>query len=211
MLRIDRKLLAVAVVLALGVPCLTARAAIIAKPKPEPVAANAVVGVVVTDTDPQSLLQARRAPGSLESGPFDGPKTLQLYIIAVYDRTKLGDIGFDQVAKFVLPDGNVYETRIDPVDPSGLRGSVLRGDLAPHPVETLPVMRARRLARALPAGMLTSRQLKNAALVSIPLPVSGTWVTSHGLYGTWQVEISAMKDGKVLSSNATSFTIEAGR
>ena len=211
MLRIDRKLLAVAVVLALGVPCFTARAAIIAKPKPEPVAANAVVGVVVTDTDPQSLLQARRAPGSLEAGPFDGPKTLQLYIIAVYDRTKLGDIGFDQVAKFVLPDGNVYETRIDPVDPSGLRGSVLRGDLAPHPVETLPVMRAKRLARALPTGMLTSRQLKNAALVSIPLPVSGTWVTSHGLYGTWQVEISAMKDGKVLSSNATSFTIEAGR
>ncbi len=210
MMRIDRKLLA-ALAITLGLPGVTAHAAIIAKPKPEPIAGNAVVGVFVTDVDPQSLLQSRTAPNRLNTGPFDGPQTLQLYIIAVYDRTRVGDAGFDQVAKFVLPDGNIYETRIDPVDPAGTQTAVLRDDLAPHPVETLPILRAKRLARALPAGSLTPRQMKNAAFVAVPLPVSGTWVTGHGLYGTWQVEISAVKAGKVLSSSATSFRIEGGR
>lgn len=209
MTRFDRQLLAAA--LALGLTVGTAQAAVIGKPKSQGIAPGAVLGVYVTDIDPQQLLQTRRLPSAIGTGPFDGPATTQLYVIAIYDASLLGVEGFDQSATFTLPDGNVYEFRLDPVEARGHGGLVQRAELGPDPVPVLPLWRAKRVARLLAGNTLTERQLRNAVFAAIPLPVSGTWVTGHGLYGEWTVRIAAQTGGIDHSVQATSFRIAAGR
>jgi hypothetical protein len=185
--------------------------AAIVRPADAPASADskALLGVVVTDQNPADLLAANKLPSQLDPGPFNGPATTQLYVIAIYDRTRLGNRPFDQRVRFTLPDGHVYETRIDPVDPRGVPAQeMVREDLASHPVPVLSLTRAKRLARLLMAGQLKKQQLRNVSIVTIPLPVSGTWITGHSLYGTWQIEIAAMQEGRAVSSTNTRVVID---
>lgn len=205
-------LAAVAVGLGLSLP--TTPAAVLKNRKLKLLREDAVSAVVVTNVDPTSLVGRRPkpAPASLQVGPFDGPDTLTLYVLTIYDRTRIGREPFDQVATFTLPDGAVFQTRIDPVDPLATAGSVMqRPDLGPESVELLDVTRLKRLARALPTGLLNKRQMREGSFTQIKLPVSGTWITGHGLYGAWKVEIVAMQDGVAVSRRTSSFTIENAR
>ncbi len=174
-----------------------------------------IVAVVVMNRDPGQLLHLKkkqlkrlRKSGELTFGPFSGPDTNDLWVVTVYDRRQLAS-GFDQVTRFVLPDGHVYETRTTPVEPSALPGSrVIRKDIAEVPVPVQGTPRLRRVARMLPKGTLRGRKRKkNATFTTVRLPVSGTWVTKHNLYGTWKVEVETWQNGKLVSSSGTSFVI----
>ncbi|UCF68258.1 MAG: hypothetical protein JSV80_02850 [Acidobacteriota bacterium] len=177
----------------------------------EPVVTEAaVVAVVVTDTDPASLFQpgSRYVAQPLSTGPFNAHETLNLYIITVYDRRAVGREPFDQVTRFILPDGSLYERRVTPIDPASLPGdAVNRADLDPAPSRVQSTPRLRRLSRSLPSGTITRAQARHATYTSVVLPVSGTWITKHNLYGVWKAEISAVRGGETFSSGETTFEL----
>ena len=198
-----------AVALALGLALTPA----LAKKKAKQVSPE-ILAVVVTSVDPDEALQASAKEyrrGSFPQGPFLAHETVNLYVVSVYDQR--GFTGpFDQVTKFVLPDGSTYESRTMPVDPAGLpNATVNRADLAPHAVPVEKTPRMKRLARSLPPGTLTGKQAKNATYTRVVLPVSGTWITQHNLYGKWTVEVSMVQNGDTVSTAHTTFTIGLGR
>ncbi|GEM_PF-6156195 len=173
-----------------------------------------IVTVVVMNQDPGQLLhmgkrqlKRLRKSGDLSFGPFDGPETVDLWVVTVFDRRQLSG-SFDQVTRFILPDGHVYETRTTPVEPGALPGTtVMRRELAEVPVPVASTPRMKRIARMLPRGTLRKKQKKNATFTKVRLPVSGTWITKHNLYGTWKVEVETWQDGKLVSSKTTRFVV----
>lgn len=175
---------------------------------------SAILAVVVMDQDPARLLRmdrhefARlRHAGGHVFGPFVGPETNDVWVVTVYDRRQL-DGPFDQVTRFILPDGNVYETRTTPVEPGALPGTrANRDDIAEVPVAVQGAPRLRRVARMLPPGTIRAGQRRNATYTAVRLPVSGTWITKHNLYGKWKVEVETWKDGKLVSRGGTSFVV----
>ncbi|GEM_PF-3962989 len=168
-----------------------------------------IISTLVTSIDPDAVIEMNR--GELlrvSTGPFDAPETLQLFVVTVYDRRAVGTEDFDQVTRFILPDGSVYETRTTPVSPTALPGEVVdREDLAPYPVAVQNTPRARRLARMLPQETIPRMQRRHATYTKVTLPVSGTWITQHNLYGIWQVETLIVKDDEVVSSSQTTFEL----
>jgi hypothetical protein len=175
-----------------------------------------LVEAVVTDVDPQSVLVAPRGR-ALQLGwaaqhddSFHAHETLNLWVVPIFDRRDLGTELFDLRARFVLPDGSTYEQRVLPVDPAGLAapGQLLRPDIAPHAIDPLRPERMRRLARMTVSRALSSSQARrNASFVQIMLPVSGTWITQHNLYGRWAVELETVVAGEVTSTVRKEFDL----
>ncbi|MBP7146085.1 MAG: hypothetical protein KBD01_00960 [Acidobacteria bacterium] len=199
----------VAVALALGLALTPALAK-----KKAPQTSPKIHAVVVTSVDPDEVLQAsakQYKKGPFPLGPFRAHDTVNLYVVSVYDRRGVSG-PFDQVTKFVLPDGSNYETRTMPVDPAGLpNATVRRAELAPHPVPVEKTPRMKRLARSLPPGTLTGKEARDATYTRVVLPVSGTWITQHNLYGKWTVEVSMVQNGDTVATANTTFTIGLGR
>jgi len=177
-----------------------------ADPKPAPVAvAPRIVGVVVTDQDP---LAALASPAdflrtlTLPSGPFDGYGTHNLYVVTVYSPRGLSDQPFEQAARFVLPDGAVYQTTTTTVQPGGSVRTY-----AGAPIQT--PQRVGRLARSFALQPYNEAQLSRMFFTTLKLPVSGTWITQHNLYGAWAVEVAAQVANTSMSKKSAAFEIAA--
>ncbi|RMG45741.1 MAG: hypothetical protein D6718_06645 [Acidobacteria bacterium] len=174
---------------------------------------EAIQAVVVTDQDPSSVFQPGRrfVLRPLSTGPFDAHRTLNLFIITVFDRRQMPEGNYDQVTRLILPDGSLYEERTTPVNPGAVPGqTITRPDLGPRPAKVKSTPRMRRLARMLPAGTLSRAAARNATYTSEILPVSGTWITKHNLYGTWKVEVALVRDGVTVSTGSTTFELGIG-
>jgi len=187
----------------------TPAAAATPAPAPTPTEVGAITGLVVTDVDPSTILRedGRYAGPKPFLGPFDAHDTLNVYVVAALDQARLGDEPFDQLTVFHLPDGSVYESRITPVDPQGSPGqTVERAELAPNPVRVSLVAPLAPLAANLPsaAGLDAAG---DQVFTNVILPVSGTWITKHNLYGTWTAEVSLVRNGEVFATAQTSFEL----
>jgi hypothetical protein len=165
-----------------------------------------LAGVMITDTDPSLIQDPKVAVKPFWNGPFDGPDTLNLYVVTLFDATQLSE-EFDLVTRFVLPDGHTYERRVVPVDPRAKAArEVSRPDIAPHPVAVRQTAPAGRMAE----GMVTPAHVRvpeQPTFVTTVLPCSGTWITQHGLYGTWTVQAIIRRDGKDIEMSETTFDI----
>ncbi len=172
-------------------------------------ASGAIRAVVVTDQNPNAVFkEGRFVLRRLSTGPFDAHRTLNLYIVTVLDRRQLKPGSYDQITRLILPDGSLYEERVTPVDPAAVPGqSVSRPDLGPRPAEVKPTPRMRRLARMLPPGTVRRGEARHAAFTSEVLPVSGTWITKHNLYGTWTVDVSLVRGGQTVATGSTQFEL----
>lgn len=169
-----------------------------------------VVGVVVTDIDPASVLEdpSRIALNPRWNGPFPAHETLNLYIVTLMDRRGIGEQPFDLVVRFILPDGSTYQTMIKPLDPAALPGDHLRRpDLSPNEIAVSRPVLAGPLASWLPRGDQMNFDPRRTSLATVTLPVSGTWITGHNLYGDWRVEVSARRDGVELGRESEEFYI----
>lgn len=165
-------------------------------------------GILVTDTDPALIIDPAVSVRSFWNGPFDGQDTLNLYVVTLLDKNQLGTEEFDLLTRFVLPDGHVYEQRVMPVDPAAyVDREIDRPDIAPHPVALRAVRPAHQLTESLPAPAGMVRVPENPTFVQTILPCSGTWITKHGLYGTWKVEVIMRKNGEAIESAVTTFDI----
>jgi hypothetical protein len=172
-----------------------------------PVAEPSILaGIVVTDTNPSLVQDPKVAVKPYWNGPFDGPDTLNLYVVTLFDANELSD-EFDLVTRFVLPDGHTYEKRVVPVDPKAKAArEVSRPDIAPHPV----AVRQTAPAGALTAAMAAPAHVRipeQPSFVTTVLPCSGTWITQHGLYGTWTVQAIIRQNGKDIEMSETTFDI----
>ncbi|GEM_PF-5448221 len=163
---------------------------------------------VVTDTNPRAILPLTKqkiTDPSIPTGPFNAHRTVMLHILSVYDRRTFGRQPFTQITRFILPNGSLYGTRsvsvtpsptpAEPPTPVGIAPVRTRGSRLGLPTQPVP--------RQAPVGVERGRPLYTEVL----LPVSGTWITRHNLYGEWKVEIEAVRDGEVLASTTQSFTI----
>jgi hypothetical protein len=176
---------------------------------PTPAAARAaaprIVGVLVTDQDPVAALASPAdflRTLTFPSGPFDGYGTHNLYVVTVYSPRGLSDQPFEQVARFVLPDGAVYQAITTTVQPGESDGTHA-GARVQSP------MKVGRLARSLALQPYSEAQLSRLVFTTLKLPVSGTWITQHNLYGTWAVEVAAQIAGAPLSGLSAAFEITA--
>ncbi len=172
---------------------------------------GALSGLFVTDVPPAAILAGESSPATpLWTGPFDPAAIDDLHVVAILDRRLVGDGPVDQVTRFVLPDGHLYELRVTPVDPAGAHGSsVAREELGPLPVPVQPVRPMRRTARALPADLSGRVDPRHASFTTIVLPVSGTFITKHALYGTWTVEVALVRGRETVATTSTTFEIVA--
>lgn len=183
-----------------------------ALPTPVPEAdapAPMIRGVLVTDLDPALVVHDGNgyAGPPAHLGPFNAHRTLNLYVVTAMDPGQLGEESFDQVTRFILPDGSTYETRVTPVDPSAEPGSTVeRVELAPHPVTVARLVPGSAMAPVMPPQAEMSG-VESLALTSVMLPVSGTWITKHNLYGTWTVEVSLVRGGTTFATSSTTFTL----
>ena len=172
--------------------------------------ASALLGVVVTDRLPIVNDRNQATFDPLSVGPFTGHETTDLNILAIYDRRLLGTAPFDQVVTLTLPDGHRYSRKVIPVDPAAATAvSAHRPDLSVAPVRVQSAPRMKRLARLLPEGRITEAQMREAVYTKDLLPVAGTWITSHNLYGEWIVTIELVRDNAVVASTSSAFRIEA--
>lgn len=188
---------------AFGASLVLAAGALFAAPPAVPPGRSPLLAATVTDVDPASL----RPPLRLTAKPsFDARTTDHVFIVAVYDRAALGPQPFDQRIRLLLPSGHLYQERVRPVDAGAgtTPTMVQRADLAVHPVRSAKLSGVRLAAGA--AG----RGARDAAITKEVLPVSGSWVTRHGLYGTWTAEVSLVRDGKVLATTTTTFELKGG-
>ncbi len=198
---------------ALG-PALAAAPVRTAPNRPGPrVERPAVVTAAVLDVNPAEVLAGRTGtvgdPAHL--GPFDAKTTMTVYVVAVYDRSRIGSAPFDQHVRLFLPDGNLYEDRVTPVDPQALPGAtVRRADLGPDPVPLRVPARMLRMARSFGASRIPAAVMRDATYTSEPLAVSGTWITRHNLYGEWRAEVTMERDGQVVSKTTTTFRLDNG-
>ncbi len=166
---------------------------------------TAIFKLVVTDADPAQLGQAPVIAQTAKR--YHAHDTLNLHIVAALRPEMLGEGAFEQVTTFVLPDGSVYESRITPMDLEAEEGATIkRADLAPHPV---PVARLKPLGvtDAPSVGRLKSRPVSGLSFSQVMLPVSGTWITQHNLYGTWTVEVKLIRGDDVLGTATTTFDL----
>ena len=121
--------------------------------------------------------------------------------------TRIVELELAGGTRFILPDGHLYEERVTPVDPQAEKGQeVSRPDLAPHPVEVRATSAAGAVARtaATPAHVQVPQ---DPSYVRTVLPVTGTWITKHGLYGTWTVQAIIRQDGKDIEMSETTFDV----
>ena len=169
-----------------------------------------VSGVIVTDVDPATVLEdpSRIILNPRWNGPFRAHETLNLYIVTILDRRGIGERPFDLVVRFILPDGSTYQKMIKPLDPAALPGDrARRPDLSPYPITlsrpTLVGPLASWLSEDGPAVFNPRRMI----FTSVTLPVSGTWITGHNLYGDWQVEVRAVRDGAEIGRQFREFYI----
>ncbi len=170
-----------------------------------------ILAVHVTDADPRAAFGTDRTAhtGVLKTGPFDAHETASVHVLTVLDRRTVGTEPLDQVTTFVLPDGSRYQEVTTPLDPRGSAGAtVQRTDLGPSPVALEPLPRLRRLARMMPGVELPPRLARQSVFTTVTIPVSGTWITKHNLYGEWVVEIALERDGRVLANTSATFEIE---
>ena len=172
---------------------------------------QALTTVLVTDIDPARVAAEGRLSLHPDwNGPFRAHQTLAVWVVAVMDRRALGTDPLDVITRFVLPDGSVYQTVTTPVNPEATPGMTTeRKDISPLPVEVV---------RPQPFSLLTSRRgtfgldldaraLRAATFTSVMLPVSGTWITRHNLYGDWTVEVRLVRDGKEIGRGSRVFYI----
>ncbi|MDQ7087834.1 MAG: hypothetical protein Q9Q13_08255 [Acidobacteriota bacterium] len=54
---------------------------------------------------------------------------------------------------------------------------------------------------------LDPQELRMSTFTSVMLPVSGTWITRHNLYGDWTVEVRLVRDGKEIGRTRRVFYI----
>ncbi len=164
--------------------------------------------IFVTSTDPAGLLgDTGYTMDARAEGPFQAHDTLNVYIVAMFDRALVVDGACDQITRFILPDGSVYETRVTPIDLESEPGEMIkRADLASHPVPIVKPSPVRTISSILPSYE-KSADLRQQVFTSVILPVSGTWITKHNLYGTWVVEVSLVRDGEVLTTAQKTFDI----
>jgi hypothetical protein len=203
-----RRAVLIGVLLAALVPVLAGGPGGGSKPAPPP-----LTRVIVTDVNPATLLHARdgAAAGPLKLNSFDAKSTLDVYVVALYDRTRVGDRPFDERLRLILPDGGTYLNRVIPVDPTALPQAVVtRADLGPHPVHVETPERLLGVGRMLPESVAATQNLREATFVSSRLPVSGTWITQHNLYGKWTAIVTMERGGKAIASETTSFQLKKG-
>lgn len=171
----------------------------------------ALLRIVVSPASPAAMLSGK-APVQLGSTTFGAQATPQLYLLGVYDRRLVGGQAFDQRLRLYLPDGSLYEERVIPVDPVATKAAtVSRPDLAAHPVPVQAMPRMLRMARAVPGTPLTADTQREATYTTEILPVSGTWITQHGLYGTWTAEMIMERGGRELARTRTTFQLNGNR
>lgn len=173
-----------------------------------PADAPAILAVLVTDLDPTALADQDRLSirASRWTGPFAAQETDNLYVLSVLDRRVIGTAPFDLVVKFKLPDGSTYQTRTVPVDPTEKSGrKVFRPDLAPKPIRVMGTGQLGVLSRVIPSEDMLAIVPAFARFTSVRLPVSGTWITQHNLYGTWTIEISLKRGREILATSTRSF------
>ncbi|HNX20336.1 MAG TPA: hypothetical protein PKG80_08730 [Acidobacteriota bacterium] len=164
--------------------------------------------IVVSPVDPAQVMSSRTLVKIPVVNQFNALKTLNVYILAMYDRLRLNSRPFDQRLRLYLPDGNLYEERVVPCDPAGAAGrTIKRADLGPNPVEIAVPQRLVRLSRALPAGTIDARLMRDGLFTSQRLMVAGTWITENNLYGLWTAQVDILQDGKVVSSTRTTFRL----
>ncbi len=166
---------------------------------------------VVTDMNPRAILpltERKITDPSVPTGPFNAHATVMLHILSVYDQRSVGHGSFEQITRFILPDGSLYGTRSVSVTPSlaPVKPTIPR---APNRIGPGSLRRAPSGPAARPAPRVgpIAIERRGPVYTEVLLPVSGTWITRHNLYGEWKVEIQAVRDGEVLAETVESFTI----
>ncbi len=170
--------------------------------------APAIFAVLVTDLDPMALAERDRIVirASRWTGPFDAKATAQLQVFVVLDRRLIGEAPFDLITSFRLPDGSLYQKRVLPVDPNGeSEQRVRRSQLAPLPVRLAFVRPLGVLSRVIPSEDMRTIDPSVAVFTPVSLPVSGTWITQHNLYGDWSVEVALRRGRKIFATRSTNF------
>lgn len=169
----------------------------------------ALIWTAVTDTDPADYFSNKKAAPVPNLGPFNARTVEDLFVVAIYDRRLIGNQPFDQVTRFILPDGGLFQENVTPINPAALPGTTIsRPELSPVPIPVNAPARLRRVSRALPAGTLSSIQMREATFTTEFQPVKGTMITKSNLYGEWKVEVMMVRDGKVLAKRTTTFQID---
>ncbi len=170
---------------------------------------TAISTIFVMNVDPSTLVAgSRRGPDPGTTGPFAAYDTTQVWVVVQYDRRLVGSEPFDQRVTFYLPDGNVYQRMITPVDPFGLGGNIDRSDISPvtmglSPLKRNPALSQRPQAPGKGGKMTAARYM---AYTQVPLPVAGTWITQHNLFGAWTITVDATRDGKTLGQALSTIT-----
>jgi hypothetical protein len=170
---------------------------------------TAINSVFVMNQDPSTLVGgSRRGPDPGSTGPFAAYDTPQVWIMVQYDRRLVGNDPFDQRVTLYLPDGSVYQRMITPIDPFGLGGNVDRSDISPVTIGLSPLKRNSALNQRpqAPGKGGKPSATRYTAYAQVPLPVAGTWITQHNLFGTWTVVVDATRDGKPLGQAQSSTT-----
>jgi hypothetical protein len=170
---------------------------------------TAINAIWIINKDPASPVGAsRRWPDPETTGPFAAYDTPQVWIVVQYDRRMVGAEPFDQRVTLYLPDGNIYQRITTPIDPFGLGGTIDRSDISPISVGLSPLKRSPGMSQRprqpgkggkIPAARYT-------AYTQVPLPVAGTWITQHNLFGNWTVVVDASRDGQPLGQAQESTT-----
>lgn len=171
---------------------------------------TALTAVYVMDIDPQATLGGSRTAADLASnGPFPAYDTQQVWIVMQWDRRRVGSGSFDQRVTLTLPDGHIYQRFVMPVDPHGLGGSIDRPEISPVSIGIAPMQRNPALAKKLTnPGQAKLSPAKYVAYTQLPLPVAGTWITQHNLFGLWNVKVEAVRDGQVFAVEFATFRFD---
>ncbi len=168
---------------------------------------NAVLGVVLLDEDPAPLFAAGHFVLPRWDGPFPAHDTTTLFVLVALDARVLGDEDFDLVARFRLPDGSLYQTLVRPVVQDAAKSRVHRPDLSPVPVRSAMLRPWGALAKTVPHGALIPIVPSRTRAAVLSIPVSGSWITQHGLYGEWGLTVEARREREVLGSQQKSFVL----
>ena len=141
-------------------------------------------------------------------GPFPAQETPSLYVYALFARHLVEGGAFDLQAEFLLPDGSSYQKRILPVSAEGGdKAMVMRRDLSPRMTRLSAPQELGILKQVMPSEDVARLTPAWTDYVAVPLPVSGTWITKHNLYGEWTVAITLKRGRTVLAEQNQTFEI----